>query len=182
MKQERRAVPLVTKEGKLQIEQFLSHVSQWRRRHQTIMGNKPAEQLMQEWLLTQVCSNTELFAAKQLDSTRTNPTSTKLSVFLHRQRDLLAVRRGVARGAAEAFKAALAGAIKNKEGRRRSSRENQQPNHQAARRRWQGTDADEADDERAALVRDHAYRRWRHWPARMHTWSHAHGYQMSRPR
>ena len=141
-----------------------------------------AEQLMQEWLLTQVCSNTELFAAKQLDSTRTNPTSTQLSAFLHRQRDLLAVRRGVARSAAEAFKAALTGAIKNKEGRRRSSRENQQPNHQAARRRWQGTDADEADDERAALVRDHAYQRWRHWPARMHTWSHAHGYQMSRPR
>ena len=41
LKQERRAVPLVTKEGKLQIEQFLSHVSQWRRRHQWIMSNKP---------------------------------------------------------------------------------------------------------------------------------------------
>ena len=54
LKQERRAVPLVAKDGKLQIEQFLSHVSQWRRRHQIILGNRPSEQVMQEWLLTQV--------------------------------------------------------------------------------------------------------------------------------
>ncbi len=63
------------------------------------MGNKPPEQLMQEWLLTQVCSNTELFAAKQLDSTMTNPTSAQLIAFLHRQRDLIAERRGVSKGA-----------------------------------------------------------------------------------
>ncbi len=52
----------------------------------------------------------------QLDSTMTNPTSTQLSAFLHRQRDLLAERRGFARGAAKAFKTALAGTIKSKEG------------------------------------------------------------------
>jgi uncharacterized membrane protein YgcG len=99
LKQERRAVPLVTKGGNLQIEQFLSHVTQWRTRYQTIMGSKPNEQVMQEWLLTQVCSNTELFAAKQLDSTMSNPTSEQLITFLHRQRDLLAERRGVSKTA-----------------------------------------------------------------------------------
>ncbi len=46
-----------------------------------------------------MCSNTELFAAKQLDSTMTNLTSAQLIVFLHRQRDLLAERRGVSKGA-----------------------------------------------------------------------------------
>ncbi len=63
------------------------------------MGNKPPEQLMQEWLQTQVFSNTELFAAKQLDSTMSNPTSVQLIAFLHRQRDLLAERRGVSKTA-----------------------------------------------------------------------------------
>jgi hypothetical protein len=83
----------------LQIEQFLSQVIQWSEKHHTILGYRPPEQTMQGWLLTQVCSDMALFAAKQLDSTMTNPTRTQLIAFLHRQRDLLAERRGVAKGA-----------------------------------------------------------------------------------
>ncbi len=41
----------------------------------------------------------ERFAAKQLDGTMSDPTSTQLIAFLHRQRDLLAEHRGVAKGA-----------------------------------------------------------------------------------
>ncbi len=50
---------------------------------------------MQEWILTQLCTSTELFAAKQLGSTTINPTSSQLIEFLHKERDVLAERQGV---------------------------------------------------------------------------------------
>jgi hypothetical protein len=98
---ERRGLPLLNAAVKLQIEQFPYHVIQWSDKHQTILGHRPPEQTMPEWLLKQVCTDAELFAAKQLDSKISDPTSEQRIAFIHRQRDLLAERRGVAKGAAK---------------------------------------------------------------------------------
>jgi hypothetical protein len=86
---ERGSVTLVSSSGKLQYELFLSHIMKWTDKHLTILGFRPTEPLMQEWILGQICSDTGLFYAKQRDPKMTNPTSTEMIAFLYTQRDLL---------------------------------------------------------------------------------------------
>jgi hypothetical protein len=78
---DRRAASLLNSAGRPQFEQCLSHV------HSEASDDlgPPAP----------LYTSTERFAAKQLGSTMTNPTSTQLLEFLHKQRDLLAERQGV---------------------------------------------------------------------------------------
>ncbi len=73
---ERGAVTLVNSSVKLQYEQFLSHMMQWTDKHLTVLGFRPMEPLMQEWILSQICFNAELFDAKQRDPKMTNSAST----------------------------------------------------------------------------------------------------------
>ncbi len=86
---ERGTVTLVNSSGKLQYEQFLSHVMKWTDTNLTVLGLRPTEPLMQESLLGQICSNAELFDAWQRDPKMTNSTSTEMIAFLYTQRNPL---------------------------------------------------------------------------------------------
>jgi hypothetical protein len=94
---ERGAVTLVSSSGKLQYEQFLSHIIQWSDKHLAVLGFRPTEPLMPEWIRSQICSNADLFDAKQRDPKMTNPNSTEMIAFLYTQRDLLFERKDNAR-------------------------------------------------------------------------------------
>ncbi len=69
----------------------------WTDKHLTVLGFRPTESLMQEWILGQMCSNAELFDAKQRDPQMTNPTSAEMIAFLYTQSDMLFGRKGIAR-------------------------------------------------------------------------------------
>ncbi len=90
--------------GRLQFEQFLSHVAQWNDNNFMLTAVRASEAIKQEWLHDQIASSTELVVAKQADATMINPDAATMIAFLHRQRNHLHERQTLkkaARGAGE---------------------------------------------------------------------------------
>ncbi len=69
---------LVNAAARLQYEHFRSHIMQWSEKHQTVLGFRPTEPLMRKWILSHICTNPDLFDAKQRDPTMKSPNSEQM--------------------------------------------------------------------------------------------------------
>ncbi len=87
--------------GRLQFDQFLSHVAQGNDNNLMLTAVRASEAIKQEWLHDQ---GTELVVAKQAYAKMINPDAATMIAFLHRQRNHLHERhtlKKAARGAGE---------------------------------------------------------------------------------
>jgi hypothetical protein len=90
---QRLSITLLSSNGKVRFEEFVSHYSQWVANHSILLSVKPTKAVLQEWLHAQIASVPALVTAKQADVNMDNPDSERMLTLLHRQRDNLRERQ-----------------------------------------------------------------------------------------